>query len=719
MPYSMRRAGHIAFGLGVIGAAVLGLWLRAAWLEFRSADMVSALLLWYDYLALGSGIDALRFRIGTYSPPYLYVLAAFVQLREAFLPSVSPVATIKLLSFLFDALAAWRMYALVRLRRGAAASLLAASLVWLAPTVWLNSAVWGQCDVVFAVFVLWSLSAQVRKRAPWSALAYGVALSFKAQAAFAAPAMAYLWLKRRLALRDVAIGAAAFLVALAPAMLVGAPVRSTLLAYLGQAGEFRSLTMLAPNLYGLIPVNYFEYATAAGLIVAALLCAIFAIGAARYGGDATPAGVLGVATFGAVLAPFALPGMHERYFFLADLISIAFAFYRPRYFWVPIALQLTSGNAYLQYFDLTAPGVLPAPALAGLAPGLVNAGLLAALGLAFLSERYPRLEPVLRRELGKALAATGAAIGVVTAALIVAAPAFRQPNAAMSLSPALRALRPVSITFGDAVEVVAIDYVQDRWLSGRPYDLRIHARALKPLSQDLALRLDFYDALGRSLGIGHTPALALPTSSWTPGRVFVIETLVPIYALIEAPTLTTVGFQWFEPGASVTLPITCGGAPCDGKAEGPPIELNMDDTRPLRGDPRARFGDAADLITATLTAPQSGAITVTLVWRARIEGPATLAEFIHVLGADGRLVSQSDGVANNDRFPTPAWRKGQFVVSSRRLRLPEDLPSASYRVTAGLYRSDTQVRVPVTPFGGASSADDAVEVGTFIVAGTP
>jgi hypothetical protein len=41
--------------------------------------------------------------------------------------------------------------------------------------------------------------------------------------------------------------------------------------------------------------------------------------------------------------------MHQRYFFPADILSIAFGFYFPGYFYIPILLNLVSYFSY-QYF---------------------------------------------------------------------------------------------------------------------------------------------------------------------------------------------------------------------------------------------------------------------------------------------------------------------------------------------------------------------------------
>jgi Gpi18-like mannosyltransferase len=43
-----------------------------------------------------------------------------------------------------------------------------------------------------------------------------------------------------------------------------------------------------------------------------------------------------------VAIPFFLPAIHERYFYLADVVSIIYAFYFPRYFYLACIEQLCS-----------------------------------------------------------------------------------------------------------------------------------------------------------------------------------------------------------------------------------------------------------------------------------------------------------------------------------------------------------------------------------------
>ena len=57
-----------------------------------------------------------------------------------------------------------------------------------------------------------------------------------------------------------------------------------------------------------------------------------------------------LAAVSAILVPFVLPAMHERYFFPADVFALVAAFWVPRRIWyVPALLQFTSFETYQSY----------------------------------------------------------------------------------------------------------------------------------------------------------------------------------------------------------------------------------------------------------------------------------------------------------------------------------------------------------------------------------
>jgi Gpi18-like mannosyltransferase len=56
-----------------------------------------------------------------------------------------------------------------------------------------------------------------------------------------------------------------------------------------------------------------------------------------------------------VAVPYFLPHMHERYFYLVDVISVLYAWYRPQAWYVPVIIVTASLFAYLPYLAEAVP----------------------------------------------------------------------------------------------------------------------------------------------------------------------------------------------------------------------------------------------------------------------------------------------------------------------------------------------------------------------------
>ena len=79
-------------------------------------------------------------------------------------------------------------------------------------------------------------------------------------------------------------------------------------------------------------------------IVLTLLVVVYWLLHAR---EITPRMTLGFALFFAIFLPFVMPKIHERYFFLADMLSLLYAFGRRDRRFVPV---LVVGSSMLSYF---------------------------------------------------------------------------------------------------------------------------------------------------------------------------------------------------------------------------------------------------------------------------------------------------------------------------------------------------------------------------------
>ncbi len=168
----------------------------------------------------------------------------------------------------------------------------------LAPTCFLNSAYWGQCDSIYAAFCLWGLYYGLKKRPILSMVMLAFALGFKLQAIFILPITAFLLVKRLVSLRHLPAFPIAFFVLMLPVLLAGIVTLLLLYAFLPRCRNMSD-----------------------GSMIAAALIFTLAI-------------------------PWLLPRMHERYFYLAEMLSVVYAARYPRRLAVPCILL---GGGFLSY----------------------------------------------------------------------------------------------------------------------------------------------------------------------------------------------------------------------------------------------------------------------------------------------------------------------------------------------------------------------------------
>jgi Gpi18-like mannosyltransferase len=331
----------------VVGFAVA---VRVAMFRYQSMDYLTSLSRWYEFIAGNGGFRALRYEFANYNVPYLYLLAALT-----YLP-IPALTGIKLISVAFDLLLAYFVYRIVNLRYpGSWPPVLAGAIVLFLPTVATNSALWAQSDSVYAAFAVGGLYYVLRSR-PWLACAFfGLAFAVKLQAVFVFPLLLLLVLARRMPWRALLAVPAVYLALDVPALLLGASPRQLLTVYVSQADQYGQLTLNAPSVYQFVPSGAdVSLLHTAGVVVTGLvvLALIGVVVLSRV--ELTPTRIVLAATTSAILVPFLLPSMHERYFYLADVLSVVAAFFLPRRLWaLPVLVQTASFLAYVQVLSLT------------------------------------------------------------------------------------------------------------------------------------------------------------------------------------------------------------------------------------------------------------------------------------------------------------------------------------------------------------------------------
>jgi Gpi18-like mannosyltransferase len=234
-----------------------------------------------------------------------------------------------------------------------------------APTVFVNSALWGQSDATYASMLVASIYFAIQRRPNLSLFFFSIALSFKLQAVFLFPLFIVLFLKRRVPIYSFLIIPATYMVSLLPAWLAGRPLVELLMTYPAQAGAWPTLTLNAPNLYQWVPddrlyrwlpddlwllvlniLSWFGIVFTALLV--GLLCLVSWRSPVPLDGDV----IVKLSLVSVLLLPFTLPHMHERYFFAADVVSIIYAFYWPKRFYIALIVVAASLFSYLPVIEL-------------------------------------------------------------------------------------------------------------------------------------------------------------------------------------------------------------------------------------------------------------------------------------------------------------------------------------------------------------------------------
>jgi hypothetical protein len=211
-------------------------------------------------------------------------------------------------------------------------------------------------------------------------------------------------------------------------------------------------------------------------------------------------------------------------------------------------------------------------------------------------------------------------------------------------------------------------------------DLAVHLALLAPDGSAAAGARPEADAASVVEGYDLPPTVHWhPTSAWQPGDVWRGQ------HILRLPTHLDIGdHAWhlsIEPGNQSThLPSTIYITTPDRTFTPPPVDVETS----------ARLGNVVTLLGANLEPEPSNLgpgepLTVTLVWRAEDTASTSYNVFLHLLGPDGGLVAQSDGIPAGWTRPTTGWMPGEIVLDERELMVPAEAQPGEYRLQAGMY----------------------------------
>ncbi|MCC5606304.1 hypothetical protein LC612_05755 [Nostoc sp. CHAB 5834] len=330
--------GYLAIGI------ILAVLIRLIFVPNVSLDYKYFLEPWYDFIASHGGFSALKYSFADYTPPYLY----WILISATLLSGLPKIFAIKLFAMTVDFFCAFLTYKIVRLKypEGRMPNFAFLAVIF-SPSVICNSVIWGQCDVIYTTGLIACIYFLSLQKQLLALVSFGIALSFKFQAMFLAPFLLIMLLKKRIYWYYLPLILLVYVVLILPAWFAGRPMSELLLIYFNQANKYKELTKNAPNLYQWIPNNFYNIVVPIGFVLT--ICAIFLFAYIVYKSrlEITQDRLIYLATISVLFMPYILPKMHDRYFYPADIFSLIFAFYFPRYRWVAIIVQMSSFFGYL------------------------------------------------------------------------------------------------------------------------------------------------------------------------------------------------------------------------------------------------------------------------------------------------------------------------------------------------------------------------------------
>jgi Gpi18-like mannosyltransferase len=295
---------------------------------------------WIDFIQHNGYFGALQYDFYNYTPMYMYFLVLIAK------SGLNPLFSVKILSILFEYITAFFIGQFLVEKTGKKSlRLMAFALYPLLPTVLINSSYWGQCDSIYTCFVIGSLYFLFRKKQFWAFLFLGIAFSFKLQTAFVLPFYFVLLLKNQVKWYYFLLIPLVYIFSIAPAWIAGRPLSELLTIYFAQSDRYKELTMNFPNIYVWFDNTHYYLIKNIGLVFTAAVCLIgaFLLRSKRLSFDA----MIKLALLSAILVPFILPGMHERYLFLGDTLAVVYLLLYFRKLYIPAGIIAVS---FISYF---------------------------------------------------------------------------------------------------------------------------------------------------------------------------------------------------------------------------------------------------------------------------------------------------------------------------------------------------------------------------------
>ncbi|MDD4427239.1 MAG: hypothetical protein PHG64_02460 [Paludibacter sp.] len=319
-----------------------GFFFKFLLLPFRSGDFNFFLNPWMDFISSNGYFSSLKYRFYNYTPPYIYILIILAK------TGINPLYSIKFISILFEYILAFFAGKIIYLKYKNPLNLwISLALIPWIPTVMANGALWGQCDSIYSSFVVAGVYFALINKQFASCFSLGMAIAFKLQGVFILPFYFVMLLRKKINWYYFLLVPLIFVVSVLPAWLYGRPMSELLTIYVNQANNYQALTLYLPNVYTWISNNYYESVKIAGMIVTFFIVLIGGIWLSNKKFHFSLDQWVELAFLSVIITPFLLPGMHERYLYLGDVLAFVYFFVLRKNILYSVGIMSISFYAYL------------------------------------------------------------------------------------------------------------------------------------------------------------------------------------------------------------------------------------------------------------------------------------------------------------------------------------------------------------------------------------
>lgn len=339
--------------LAFFALILFGIIARVVLFSYVSDDYTLYLERWISVLR-NEGFKSLSVGWYNYTPIYMYVLWIISKLP------VYDLYAIKVFSMIFDLFLAMVTASFTvsicndgKVQRKVN-PVLVFGVIWITPTIIANSGMWGQCDSIYVSMIVLSFLYLSKEDSLKGMIFFSIAFALKLQSIFFAPVLVLLFFLKKIKFWEFFIIPATYIISAIPIMIAGRPFIDCLLIYKGQAeGKSGGLSNNWPNIYYLLMNDaYIDLYKTAGIIFTFCVLLVFMYYVLKkcYEKGIDNGLLLQISLAVGSLIVFFLPGMHERYAYMVDLLAIVYAFMMPKKFYVPLLRIFISFIAYQTYF---------------------------------------------------------------------------------------------------------------------------------------------------------------------------------------------------------------------------------------------------------------------------------------------------------------------------------------------------------------------------------